>query len=158
MKTAVDESTSFLEPLNQKVEALEARLSVLEDRVAAIGQSPPRPASPATAPPTLLQALDLPPLPRLSAVLAAGGKVFLGIAGAYLLRAVAESGLVPQMIAVAVALAYAARYTGAHGHCEHTSLQQWFECNCVRAGLHGGDIDAQMRSPYCPPQPPMQRV
>jgi hypothetical protein len=110
MKTAVDESTSFLEPLNQKVEALEARLSVLEDRVAAIGQSPPRPASPATAPPTLLQALDLPPLPRLSAVLAAGGKVFLGIAGAYLLRAVAESGLVPQMIAVAVALAYAAAW------------------------------------------------
>jgi hypothetical protein len=110
MKTAVDESTSFLEPLNQKVEALEARLSALEDRVAAIGQSPPRPASPATAPPTLLQALDLPPLPRLSAVLAAGGKVFLGIAGAYLLRAVAESGLVPQMIAVAVALAYAAAW------------------------------------------------
>jgi len=89
---------------------LEARLSALEDRVAAIGQSPPRPASPATAPPTLLQALDLPPLPRLSAVLAAVGKVFLGIAGAYLLRAVAESGLVPQMIAVAVALAYAAAW------------------------------------------------
>lgn len=110
MKTAVDESTSFLEPLNQKVEALEARLSALEDRVAAIGQSPPRPASPATAPPTLLQALDLPPLPRLSAVLAAGGRLFLGIAGAYLLRAVAESGLVPQMIAVAVALAYAAAW------------------------------------------------
>jgi hypothetical protein len=110
MKTAVAESTSFLEPLTQKVEALEARLSALEDRVAAIGQSPPRPASPAAAPPTLLQALDLPPLPRLSAVLAAGGKVFLGIAGAYLLRAVAESGLVPQMIAVAVALAYAAAW------------------------------------------------
>lgn len=107
MKTAVDESTSFLEPLNQKLEAVEARLSALEARVAAIGQSSPRPATPAAAPPTLLQALGLPPLPRPSVALAAGGRVFLGIAGAYVLRAVAESGLVPQMITVAFALAYA---------------------------------------------------
>lgn len=107
MKTAVDESTSFLEPLTQKVEALEARLSALEGRVAAISQSSPRLATPAAAPPTLLQAPSLPPLPRPSIALAAGGRVFLGIAGAYLLRAVAESGLVPQMIVVVVALAYA---------------------------------------------------
>lgn len=104
MKTPVDEFASILERLTEKVEELEARLSALEHRSAAMGHPVVRPASPATLPPSPLDSLSI---PWQSGGLATVGRVFLGMAGAYLLRALAESGVLPQLAVVAVALAYA---------------------------------------------------
>jgi hypothetical protein len=115
MKTPVDDFTSVLERLTAKVEELEARLSALEQRAAAITHPLVRPESPAEVPPIPLGTSSF---PRPAAALAVGGRVFVGMAGAYLLRALAESGTVPQLAVVAVALAYAATWlvwAGVHG-------------------------------------------
>ncbi len=104
MKTPVDEFTSALERLSDKVAELEARLSALEQRSAAMGTPSARPIS---APALTPAPLDQISLPRPAGALAAVGRVFLGIAGAYLLRALAESGFLPRRAVVAVALAYA---------------------------------------------------
>jgi hypothetical protein len=107
MKTPVDEFTSVLERLSDKVAELEARLSALEQRSAAIPEpAAHHPAQVSTTASTA--ALDQVSLPRPPGALAAVGRVFLGIAGAYLLRALAESGFVPRLVVVAIALAYAA--------------------------------------------------
>src|SRR5215471_21316915 len=104
MKTPVDDSTSVLERLSAKVEELEARLSALEKQPTATTHPPVRTESPAAISPT---PYDIPSLPRPGAALAVVGRVFVGMAGAYLLRALAESGAVSQLAVVAVALAYA---------------------------------------------------
>ncbi len=104
MKTPVDEFTSVLERLSDKVAELEARLSALERRSAAMGYPSARPGSAPVVPPVPLAGVSL---PRPPGALAAVGRVFLGIAGAYLLRALAESGILPRLAVVAVALAYA---------------------------------------------------
>ncbi len=109
MKTPVDELTSVLERLSEKVQELEARLSALERRSAAIERPAARPESGPALPPSPLppSPLDSVSFSQPAAALAVGGRVFLGIAGAYLLRAVAESGVLPWPAVVAVALAYA---------------------------------------------------
>lgn len=89
---------------------LEARLENLERRVAAL-ERPAKPAAPraisgATSAPAAQanQELALPPSGGLFPVV---GKAMLGIAGAYVLRAVAESGSFPKLAVVVLALAYA---------------------------------------------------
>jgi hypothetical protein len=100
--------------VSSDVEELIARLRELERRVAALehrGQAQPPPEEarevPATASPVSSEEVPVQPRPSVFPVL---GKAVLGIAGAYLLRAVAESGIVPQWIAVMFALAYAAAW------------------------------------------------
>ena len=94
---------------------LAARLEVLERRVEALEQ----PSSAFNAEPTpSLQLLESIPSPQrqagdaVSIALAGGafqvlGKAMLGIAGAYLLRAVAESTPLPKLGVAAIAIAYA---------------------------------------------------
>jgi hypothetical protein len=100
--------------VSSDVEELIARLRELERRVAALehrGQTQPLPeeerAAPAAANPVSSEEVPVQPRPSVFPVL---GKAVLGIAGAYLLRAVAESGIVPRWIAVMLALAYAAAW------------------------------------------------
>jgi hypothetical protein len=89
---------------------LTARVETLERRIAAL--EPPSemavlvPADPAdlVAPPPTVEAFSF---ARAGGVFPVLGKAMLGIAGAYLLRAVAESGSFPKLAVVVLALAYA---------------------------------------------------
>jgi hypothetical protein len=90
---------------NVSLEQVLLRVEELERRVAALeGRDQPPAASPAIAEP---------PPPRPPAFAISGGlfatvaKALLGFAGAYLLRAVAESGSFPQSLGVAAGLLYA---------------------------------------------------
>jgi len=97
--------SSHLEELFARVEELERRIAALENHQPA--HSPNREPSEAVATthPGQGEALSATPQPSVFSVF---GRSVLGIAGAYLLRAVAESGTLPTWISVTLALAYAA--------------------------------------------------
>lgn len=105
MERPPDERTKDVEDLSRLVHELERRVSALE-----MGrQSGPLPLSEPLWPRQAIAAG-----PRGSALPALPGNIFpvlgralLGIAGAYLLRAAAESGALPQMAAVLAAVIYA---------------------------------------------------
>ena len=109
MAQAADGIASALEQLNERVRELECRVAVLESQT----ETPPvsQPQSPALA-------LEQPAATWRgfpSAVLPDGavpvvGRAVLGIAGAYLLRAIAESRAVPQLPVLVVAIVYAAMW------------------------------------------------
>jgi hypothetical protein len=93
---------------------LETRLDTLEGRVLSL-EHPDAPAAlpvPGYTPPQIAAA----PTPESTSFSDAGatfpvvGKAMLGMAGAYLLRAVAESGSFPKLAVVALAIAYAAMW------------------------------------------------
>ena len=93
--------------LTARIENLEQRISVLEHPSALVAappaSSPAAPANPAPLRPTA-QAF---PSAEAGGVFPVLGKAMLGIAGAYVLRAVAESGSFPKLAVVVLALAYA---------------------------------------------------
>jgi hypothetical protein len=105
-----------IEGLASEVEQLSARVRKLELRLAALeGHTEPAPAPP---PPTFIVRETLPtkppetwrgfpPAQLPSGGVAAFGKAVLGIAGAYLLRAISESGAIPQLAILMVAILYA---------------------------------------------------
>jgi hypothetical protein len=99
--------SSDVEELIARMRELERRVSALEHR----GPMQPLPEEarepPATADLVPSEGIPVEPRPSVFPVL---GKVVLGIAGAYLLRAVAESGIVARWIVVMLALAYAAAW------------------------------------------------
>jgi hypothetical protein len=109
MAHVVDGVASDLEQLSQRVRELESRISVLESREgkstsptpASLDFSLQRPRPPATW--GGFPAAEFPggAIPIL-------GKAVLGIAGAYLLRAIAESGAIPKLPVLLVAIIYAA--------------------------------------------------
>lgn len=92
--------------LNQRLETLEHRVSVLEHPTEVIEALPaPVPTSSAVAPAS-------PPnsFADAGATFPVFGKAMLGMAGAYMLRAIAESGSFPKLAVVALAIAYAAMW------------------------------------------------
>ena len=99
-----------MDDLLEALARLSERLEHLESRVSALEHSP-RPddshPSPAAAPASGTPASEPIALPQDGGVFPVVGKAMLGIAGAYLLRALAESGSLPQLVVVALALAYA---------------------------------------------------
>ncbi|MBZ5524747.1 MAG: hypothetical protein LAP21_21115 [Acidobacteriia bacterium] len=101
MEDLRDELASVVERLTARVQELERRVSTLERHPETVIS--PRPG-PATAVPHPLQDLSL---ARSGGAMAVVGRVFLGMAGAYLLRAVAESAAFPRLAVAPVALAYA---------------------------------------------------
>jgi hypothetical protein len=88
--------------LTARVEELERRISALERPSEAAVLVAAEPDTPVSVQPTA--ALSFAPEGGVFSVL---GKAMLGIAGAYLLRAVAESGSLPKLAVVVLALAYA---------------------------------------------------
>ncbi len=101
MKPHEDEALD-LDHLREELHQLAGRVDALERRLVE------RPAPPATiaAVPSAAPDLSLPaanPIP-------AAGRAVLGLAGAFLLRALAESGAVPTLLVVAVAIVYAATW------------------------------------------------
>lgn len=100
------------EKIAEVLERLTSRINELESRVAALEQRPAPAANLASRPAAAAQAGALHPVRQLAdarngGVMPAIGKIFLGIAGAYVLRAIAESGLLPRTAVVPIALAYA---------------------------------------------------
>jgi hypothetical protein len=100
----MDEYPDALERLMERLDALERRVQALEN--------------PSTAPLSAPAALTLAAAPatvegeghslaRAGGVFSVLGKAMLGIAGAYLLRAVAESSALPRLAIAAVAIVYA---------------------------------------------------
>ena len=98
MPRSLDESTSNLEDVLpdvlDRVRELERRVAALENRPETL------PAIRAGAVPPELPSVPAGVIPIL-------GKALLGLAGAYLLRAIAESGTAPRIVTVIAALLYA---------------------------------------------------
>jgi len=94
------DSPGALELLSERVDELERRVRALEHppEVASGTQSAERKPAAAPAHASLLETGSIFPLI---------GRALLGIAGAYVLRAIAESGVLPKLAVSAVAVAYA---------------------------------------------------
>ena len=94
--------------LPDTIEEIGARLETLERRVFALEHPAPAPASFLAQPPAASTpapaTIGLSPSGSIFPVL---GRAMLGIAGAYLLRAVAETNVAPQPLVAAFAIAYA---------------------------------------------------
>jgi hypothetical protein len=99
----MDDLLEALARLSERLEHLESRVSALEQSSKSAASLP----SPATAAASITPATEPIALPQEGGVFPVVGKAMLGIAGAYLLRALAESGSLPQWVVVALALAYA---------------------------------------------------
>ena len=113
MAQAFDGIASDVEQLSERVRDLERRVSALEGEPASATTDPPTPAPPtpdifalrrSRAPETWR---GFPGASLSGGVLPVFGKAVLGIAGAYLLRAVAESGTLPKLPLLVVAIVYA---------------------------------------------------
>ncbi|MGO9166712.1 MAG: hypothetical protein ACLP56_07550, partial [Candidatus Sulfotelmatobacter sp.] len=100
-------ASSDVEQLSERVHELERRVSALEGRPANAAPAPAGTASvaPKSSAPETWRSFPGPNVP--TGTLPVFGKAVLGIAGAYLLRAVAESGAIPQWPILIVAIAYA---------------------------------------------------
>src|SRR3954454_1536397 len=93
-----------LDQLSARVDALEQRVQDLEEHVLAPARSEMQAATPAAA---TAPAPDLASGDQIGSTFLLLGKSMLGIAGAYLLRALGESGVLPRLLMAAVAVAYA---------------------------------------------------
>jgi hypothetical protein len=109
MPRSLDESTAAHKPVLGRVlndDALPdvlVRICELERRVAALehrGEPLPITGAEVSAPATALPSIPIGAVPIL-------GRALLGLAGAYLLRAIAESGAAPRIVTVVAALVYA---------------------------------------------------
>ena len=93
----------MIEQLSSRVDALEKRVHDLEHPSEAAAQTSPQlMGAPALAPVSRQTAID-----QASSLFPVVGLAMLGVAGAYLLRAVAESNLVAKPLIAAIAIVYA---------------------------------------------------
>jgi len=97
------EETHQIEALTEAVEELRRRIAALEQWSATVASGVNVPGTPA---PSAIPTAELPDVSP--GILAALGRLLLGIAGAYLLRAITEAGLVPQLAGTILGLLYAA--------------------------------------------------
>src|ERR1035441_4253448 len=108
MTEAGDGIASVVEQLNQRVRELERRVSALEGQPEQPTHAQPvlagtaleRPRPPATW-------RGFPPAETPAGAVTVLGKAVLGVAGAYLLRAITESGAIPKLPVLIVAIVYA---------------------------------------------------
>lgn len=106
MPQAVDSITSVLEQLSQQLENLERRVSALESRREARPTPELQPAvTPLHRPGTTWPAFS--GIEGSSGAVAILGRAVLGMAGAYLLRALAETSSIPKLLVSFVAILYA---------------------------------------------------
>jgi hypothetical protein len=112
MPQAVDSLTSAVEQLSDRLRDLESRIANLESFVLAEHLPQPEIACAQSAP-TAVVARPAPQRQRLSELESSTrgfptiGKAVLGFAGAFLLRALAESGSVPRLPVLIIAILYA---------------------------------------------------
>jgi len=111
MPQAVENIATDLQQLTVRVLDLERRLAALERHSEQSTTEPGEITAPLTAlqrpkPPATWR--GFPPVAIQSGAVPTVGKAVLGIAGAYLLRAIAESGTIPKLPVLMVAIVYAA--------------------------------------------------
>jgi hypothetical protein len=109
MSTTGAEISNLVEQLNQRILQLETRVSVLEGepRKQTPAPSAPVPRLRHARPSETWQGL---PSIELPSAISTVGRAVLGMAGAYLFRALAESGTVPKLPVIVLAIAYAAMW------------------------------------------------
>lgn len=108
MPQVVDSITSLLERLTIQVEDLERRVAALERPPEEPVVAHPQPAAmPLQRPRPPATWRGFPPVEGSSAVVPILGKAVLGMAGAYLLRALAESSSIPKLPVSFLAICYA---------------------------------------------------
>ena len=99
----IDPTTKRLE---QRVEALEQRLASIEQRFETLERPLPHPSPELVATPALA-APAAPPRAQSGSLFPVLGRALLGIAGAYVLRAVAESNSMPKLAIACAGIVYA---------------------------------------------------
>ena len=104
MAQALDGIASDRDQLSERVRELERRVSALEGHPEIKSPAPPASPWPRSRPPETWRGF---PAPNVPAGVAVFGKAVLGIAGAYLLRAIAESGSAPKLPVLVLAIVYA---------------------------------------------------
>jgi hypothetical protein len=108
MAQAFNGIASDLEHLSERVRDLEQRISALESPPMTVTHACPRSETIARRQSSPLEPGQVFPAPNLPAgALPVFGRALLGIAGAYLLRAAAESGIIPQLPVLIAAIVYA---------------------------------------------------
>lgn len=107
MAQAFDGIASEVEQLSERLRELEHRVSALEGQPASASLAPSESGGIAGPKSRPQQQQDSPAPTLPTGVLPVFGKAVLGIAGAYLLRAVAESGFLPKLLLLIVAIVYA---------------------------------------------------
>jgi hypothetical protein len=107
MPKAFDGFASDVEQLSERVRELEERVSALEGKPASVTLAPAESGSNARTKPRPEQEQSFPTPSFAAGTLPVFGKAVLGIAGAYLLRAVAETGILPKLVLLVVAIVYA---------------------------------------------------
>ena len=109
MPQAVDSLTSVVEQLGDRLRDLESRIASLESFV--IAERLPQPEARPTPTPLVARRASppraLPELESSARAFPTVGKAVLGFAGAFLLRALAESGSVPKLPVLIIAILYA---------------------------------------------------
>jgi hypothetical protein len=100
----MDDLSDVLEQITARLETLERRVEILEHSPTVLSAPVPQQPSMPTA---AIEAGEETSLAQASGVFSVLGKAMLGIAGAYLLRAVAETSSLPKLAIAAVAIAYA---------------------------------------------------
>jgi hypothetical protein len=104
----MDDRLDAVARLEARMEALERRITALEGRSSSVTTSVASAPVPATTvSPQAVQANEEAALPPTGGLFSVVGKAMLGIAGAYVLRAIAESGSFSRLAVAVLALAYA---------------------------------------------------
>ena len=104
MAQALEGIASDRDQLSERVRELERRVSALEGHREIQSPVPLASPWPRSRPPETWRGF---PAPNVPAGIAVFGKAVLGIAGAYLLRAIAESGTIPKLPVLTLAIVYA---------------------------------------------------
>jgi hypothetical protein len=99
----LNDHSEAVDRLTRRMETLEGRVSALEHAPQA--QSPPAMAAPSAT--AAIPAAAAVALPRETGIFSVAGKAMLAVAGAYLLRALVESGAWPRPPLVGLAIVYA---------------------------------------------------
>lgn len=141
---SVERLNALFDRLEQRIGVLEERIAVLElvDRAAATANVPASTpagsgvtasAAPAAAASTKAASPLLPEIPRWQAggIFPVLGSAMLGVAGAYLLRALAESGALPQGLLAIVAIAYALAWMAAAARARAAFAAAVYACTAV---------------------------
>ncbi|HEV2398138.1 MAG TPA: hypothetical protein VGS27_14425 [Candidatus Sulfotelmatobacter sp.] len=120
MPQAVDSIASVLEQISQQLENLERRVSALEARPDARPRTEPHSAVEPSNRPTAAW-LGLPAIEGSTGAVAILGRAVLGMAGAYLLRALAETITIPKLPVLLVAILYAYFWMAWAGRIQRTN-------------------------------------